>query len=172
MQEPKIKSIHFGKGVLPMAQALRKPDIAPSVGEAVPVPSVTPQQMRPLNYSYRLLQAGYVAAPLIAGGDKFFNGLTDWTQYLAPEFPRMLGVTPQTFMYGVGVVEIAAGIGMIFKPKIFGFVVSGWLLGIIGNLLVKGRYYDIALRDLGLSIGAASLGLISMYVEKMRQSKL
>lgn len=119
----------------------------------------------PAYQGYELLRLGYIVAPLVAGGDKFFNALTYWPRYLAPALPRALRVKPQTFMYGIGVIEIIAGIGMIFKPKVFGFVVSGWLLGIVGNLLMKGEYYDIALRDAGLSIGAAALGRMSSQFE-------
>jgi uncharacterized membrane protein YphA (DoxX/SURF4 family) len=108
--------------------------------------------------AYTALKIGFVVAPVVAGLDKFFNLLTDWTQYLAPIGPNMLNISPQTFMYGVGVVEVVAGIGVLLKPKIFSYVVSAWLVGIIVNLLIVGQYYDIALRDLGLAIGAYAVG--------------
>lgn len=111
--------------------------------------------------SYWLLKVGFVVAPLIAGLDKFFNYLTVWTKYLAPVFPNMLNVTPETFMSGVGIIEIIAGIGVLFRPKIFAYVVCAWLVGIMINLFLIGGYYDIALRDLGLAIGAFALGQLS-----------
>lgn len=117
------------------------------------------------DHAYTVLKIGFALAPIIAGVDKFFNFLTDWTNYLAPVFPEMLNVTPQTFMMGVGVIEIVAGLGVLFKPKIFAYVVSAWLVGIIINLLMLGQYYDIALRDLGLSLGAFALGQLSVLHE-------
>lgn len=115
--------------------------------------------------AYNALKIGFVVAPLVAGIDKFFNVLTDWTQYLAPVFNELLDVSPATFMMGVGVIEIIAGIGVLFKPKIFSFVVCAWLVGIICNLMLTGQYFDIALRDLGLAIGAFALGELSITHE-------
>jgi hypothetical protein len=108
-------------------------------------------------HAYTALKIGFVVAPLVAGLDKFFNLLTDWTMYLAPIVPDILNVTPQTFMYIVGVIEVVAAIGVLMKPKVFGYVVSAWLVGIICNLLIHGQYFDIALRDLGLAIGAYAM---------------
>ena len=108
--------------------------------------------------AYRILQFGFVAAPIIAGLDKFFNALVDWEQYLAPFIGDI--IAPGVFMAIVGVVEIVAGIGVALRPRIFAYVVSAWLAGIIINLLITG-YYDIALRDLGLALGALALGRLS-----------
>jgi hypothetical protein len=105
---------------------------------------------------------GFIAAPLLAGVDKFFNLLTHWTQYLAPVASRMLGGHDQQFMYVVGVIEIVAAIGVALRPKIFAYVVAVWLLGIIVNLLLVGAYYDVALRDLGLLLGALALARLSV----------
>lgn len=112
-------------------------------------------------HAYTALKIGFFLAPVLAGLDKFFNVLTDWTQYLAPVFPNLLNISPETFMAGVGGVEVVAGIGVLMKPKVFGYVVSAWLVGIIINLLIHGQYYDIALRDLGLAIGAFALSELS-----------
>lgn len=119
-------------------------------------------QSEPDHQAYSLLKVGFIVAPLAAGLDKFFNYLTDWTKYLAPIFPNTLNVTPSTFMMGVGVVEIIAAIGVALKPKIFGYVVSAWLIGIIINLFILGNYYDVALRDLGLSIGSFALARLAV----------
>jgi hypothetical protein len=93
--------------------------------------------------------------------------MTDWTQYLAPVVPEMLNTSPNTFMSVVGVIEIIAGIGVLFKPKIFANVVALWLAGIIFNLLLLGDFYDIALRDLGLCIGAFALGQLAVMHENV-----
>ena len=130
------------------------------------------QPMKVDHHAYNLLKIGFIIAPIVAGLDKFFNLLTDWTQYLAPTFPELLNVSSQTFMYGVGVVEVIAGLGVALRPKVFANIVAVWLLGIIVNLFVLGGYYDIALRDLGLSIGAFALGQLALRHEVRGDDKV
>jgi hypothetical protein len=112
--------------------------------------------------AFRILQAGFVVAPILAGLDKFFHVLTDWDKYLPPFVNTMLGGHGHEFMMVAGVIEIAAGIGIALKPRIFGYVVSAWLLLIVINLLMVPGYLDIALRDLGLSLGALALARLSV----------
>lgn len=109
--------------------------------------------------AYLILKFGFVVAPIVAGLDKFLNLLVDWEQYLAPIVGDV--IAPSVFMAIVGVVEIVAGIGVALKPRIFAYVVSGWLVAIIINLLLIPGYFDIALRDLGLALGALALGRLS-----------
>src|SRR4051812_8838564 len=111
--------------------------------------------------AYQILRLGFTVAPIIAGLDKFLNVLTNWDKYLAPSVDRMLGGHGHQFMLAVGVIEVVAGIGVFFKPKIFAYVVSAWTLGIIVNLLLVPGFFDVALRDLGLSLGALALGRLS-----------
>jgi hypothetical protein len=111
--------------------------------------------------AYQILHVGFVVAPLIAGLDKFFNILTQWEQYLAPVVTRTLGVNPSTFMMAVGVIEIVAALVVWFRPRFGGYLVMAWLWGIILNLLLIPGYYDIALRDFGLSLGALALARLS-----------
>lgn len=126
-------------------------------------PSTAATTDSPTYQAYRILQLGFVAAPILAGLDKFFNVMVEWEQYLAPFIGNMIGA--RTFMIVVGVIEIAAGIGVALKPRLFAYVVAAWLAGIIVNLLLTG-YYDIALRDLGLALGALALGRLSMMYGK------
>lgn len=114
--------------------------------------------------AFRILHVAFVAAPTLAGLDKFFEVLTDWDRYLAPPFARLLG--GHTFMLVVGVVEIAAGLLVALRPKIGGYVVAAWLAGIIVNLLVLGSFYDVALRDLGLMLGALALARLATAQER------
>jgi hypothetical protein len=152
-----------------MANAIRKqetvsPVLKPVERAAPPTSDVISSEValgKPVIQAHRVLQFGFVAAPIIAGADKFFHVLVNWDQYLAPVVPRVLGIQGHTFMLAAGVIEIAAGVGVALKPRIFGYVVSGWLLGIVGNLLLTGQYFDIALRDFGLAIGAFALGRLS-----------
>jgi hypothetical protein len=111
--------------------------------------------------AYQILHFGFTVAPIIAGLDKFLHILTNWDQYLAPVVDRTLGGHGHEFMLAVGVIEIVAGLGVFFKPKIFAYVVGLWLLGIIINLLMIPGYFDVALRDLGLSLGAFALARLS-----------
>jgi uncharacterized membrane protein HdeD (DUF308 family) len=116
--------------------------------------------------AYRILQFTFVVAPILAGLDKFFNILTHWSMYLSPFVLKIINYHGEGFMMIVGVVEIIAGIGVIFKPQIFAYIISLWLLGIIINLLLTGQYFDIALRDLGLLLGTLALGSLSQKYAK------
>ena len=115
----------------------------------------------PAYQAYRILQFGFVVAPILAGADKFFHKLVDWDMYLAPVVNRILGGHGHVFMLIAGVIEIIAGIGVLILPRIFSYIVALWLLGIIINLLLVPGFYDIALRDLGLCLGALALGRLS-----------
>jgi hypothetical protein len=116
---------------------------------------------RPAYQAYLILYAGFVALPILADLDKFFHLLVDWDMYLAPLVTRILPVTDHTFMLVVGVIEIAAGILVALLPRIGAWVVALWLWGIILNLLLVPGFYDIALRDFGLSLGALALARLS-----------
>jgi hypothetical protein len=107
--------------------------------------------------AFRILQLGFVVAPVVAGFDKFTHILVDWDKYLAPLVNNLVGGHGHELMLAAGVIEIIAGIGVALKPRIFGYVVSAWLLGIVVNLLLTGQYFDIALRDFGLALGALAL---------------
>ena len=111
--------------------------------------------------AYQILRTGFTVAPIIAGVDKFLGLLVNWDQYLPAFVNDMLGGRGHEFMYVVGVVEIVAGIGVFLKPKIFAYVVAAWLFLIIVNLLLIPGYFDVALRDLGLMLGAIALGRLS-----------
>jgi hypothetical protein len=109
--------------------------------------------------AYQILRFAFTVAPILAGLDKFFNFLTNWEQYLASPF-NVFG-NPHTTMMVVGVIEIIAGVGVWLKPKLFAYIIVLWLLGIIINLLLLHDFYDIALRDLGLLLGALALARLS-----------
>ena len=115
----------------------------------------------PAYQAFRILQIAFVLAPVIAGLDKFFGLLVNWDQYLAPTIANLLPVAPHTFMLAVGVVEIVAGLVVAVWPYVGGYLVTAWLWGIIVNLLMIPGYYDIALRDFGLSLGATALARLS-----------
>jgi uncharacterized membrane protein YphA (DoxX/SURF4 family) len=116
---------------------------------------------RPAYQAYLILYAGFIALPVLAGLDKFLHLLVKWDQYLAPLVTQILPVTAHTFMLVVGVIEIAAGILVAIQPRIGAYVVALWLWGIILNLLLVPGFYDVALRDFGLSLGALALARLS-----------
>jgi hypothetical protein len=104
-----------------------------------------------------LLHWTYGLVPIVAGADKFTHILTDWNKYLAQAVVDMIPFSAQTFMSIVGVIEIVAGFLVLIKPKIGSLIVGIWLIGIAINLLMTGQYYDIAVRDIVMAIGAFSL---------------
>src|ERR687885_975197 len=108
----------------------------------------------PARQAFLLLRTAFTVAPVVFGLDKFANLLTDWPGYLAPVIDRLVPGTAQQAMYAVGVVEILAGVLVAFAPRIGAWVVAAWLFGIIVNLLMIPGYFDIALRDFGLALGA------------------
>ena len=116
--------------------------------------------------AYRILHLGFTVAPILAGLDKFFNLLADWGQYLPPSVNRLTGGHGHELMLAVGVIEIAAGLGVAFKPKVFAYVVSAWLLLIVVNLLLIPGYFDVALRDFGLALGALALARLSQEFDR------
>jgi hypothetical protein len=120
----------------------------------------------PSYQAYQILHFGFTVAPIIAGIDKFLHLLVNWDQYLPSVVNNMLGGHGHEFMYAVGVIEIVAGIGVFLKPKIFAYVVSAWLVLIIVNLLLFPGYFDVALRDLGLALGALALGRLASTFDK------
>lgn len=114
--------------------------------------------------AFTLLRIGFALAPVLFGLDKFFDVMVDWEIYLAPWINDIVPGSATDAMYMVGVVEIAAGIAVAVKPRYGAYLVAAWLGGIIVNLLTLSGYYDIALRDFGLLLGALTLArLASVY---------
>jgi hypothetical protein len=97
----------------------------------------------------------------VAGIDKFLHLLVNWDQYLAPWIANLSPIGGHNLMLVVGVVEIIAGLIVAFRPRIGAWIVFAWLWLIIINLVTYPGYFDIALRDFGLSLGAVALGRLS-----------
>lgn len=115
----------------------------------------------PTYQAFWLLRIGFTVAPIVFGADKFAHLLTDWDKYLAPWVSNLLPGTPHQIMYGVGVIEIVAGLSVLVKPRLGGYVVAAWLAGIIVNLLSVHGYYDVAVRDFGLLLAALTLARLA-----------
>ena len=118
----------------------------------------------PAYQAFLLLRIGFAVAPIAFGADKFANVMVHWPKYLAPWINDIVPGTAQQAMYAVGVIEILAGIAVLVKPRYGAWLVAAWLGGIVINLLTYSGFYDIALRDFGLMLGALTLArLASVY---------
>lgn len=137
----------------PRAEALTG---SPTIGEKL--------KGDPAYQAFLLLRIAFTVAPILFGLDKFANVMVDWESYLAPWINDIVPGSASTAMHLVGVVEIVAGIFVALKPRYGAYVVAAWLGGIIVDLLTYSGYYDIALRDFGLLLGALTLArLASVY---------
>jgi uncharacterized membrane protein HdeD (DUF308 family) len=116
--------------------------------------------------AYQILHVGFAILPIVAGLDKFSHILVNWDMYLAPGVARLSPIPSHTLMMAIGLIEIIAGVLVAIKPRVGAYVVAAWLWGIIINLLLLSGYYDVALRDFGLSLGATALGRLSMEFDK------
>ena len=115
-----------------------------------------------LNQAWWTLRIGLGLGPLFAGLDKFFNLLTNWDMYLNPIIPRLLHVSPATFMHFVGVVEIAAGLLVLSRfTRYAAYIVMAWLLAIAASLVAQGMFLDLAVRDIEISLGAFALAKLT-----------
>jgi hypothetical protein len=123
----------------------------------------------PAYQAFRILHLAFIVAPTVAGLDKFFHLLVNWDQYLAPQIAALSPWGGHTFMLIVGAIEMAAGLLVALRPRIGGMVVGLWLLGIIVNLAILGDYWDIALRDLGLALGAFALSRLAAAYAPIRR---
>jgi uncharacterized membrane protein YphA (DoxX/SURF4 family) len=141
------------------------PDPRPLAGATDTAPSLR----NPAYQAYLVLRTAFVVAPILFGIDKFFNWMTYWPKYLWVGFPNAISVSPQNFMYAVGVIEIAAGLMVLVWPRVGSWVVAAWLAGIVTNLIIVSIavgghtqvFWDIALRDFGLMIAAIALARLA-----------
>ncbi|MFL5813981.1 MAG: hypothetical protein ACJ763_10425 [Bdellovibrionia bacterium] len=119
-------------------------------------------QLRSTRQAFRILQFAVVMFTLLAGIDKYAHVLTNWEQYMSPLFMGILGAKgTHTFFLVDGAIEILVAIGVALRPRIFAYIVSAWLMGIVINLLTTGHFYDVALRDFALSLSAFALGRLA-----------
>jgi hypothetical protein len=115
---------------------------------------IAPRTTSPSYQAYQILHIAFTVAPIVAGLDKFAHFLVNWDKYLSPIVPHTLNISAHSFMLGVGVIEVIAGLLAALLPEVGGIIVGLWLCGIVVNLLTIPGYFDIALRDIGLALGA------------------
>jgi uncharacterized membrane protein YphA (DoxX/SURF4 family) len=111
------------------------------------------------------LRIVFGVVPVVAGLDKFFNLLVAWDKYLSPTFRSLIPISPSTFMYLVGIIEIIAGLAVLFTPwtRLFAWVVAIWLWCIAIDL-ITGGFFDIAVRDIVMGISATCLARLTALV--------
>src|SRR5262245_924057 len=115
-----------------------------------------------LNAGYWALRTAFGLGPLVAGLDKFTNRLVDWERYLSPVIRQMLPISGALFMRIVGGIEIIVGLAILFgATRVFGYIAMIWLWAIAANLILSGGYYDIAMRDILLGMGAYALARVT-----------
>lgn len=120
-----------------------------------------------VNVSWWALRIALGLMPIISGLDKYFNKLTDWGMYLSPYATKLVPLSTPAFMHVVGVVEIVAGIIVLSRwTKIGSYIVMLWLIAIAVNLVTTGMFYDLAVRDLEIAVGAFVLAQLSTAREE------
>jgi hypothetical protein len=141
---------------------------ATTVGtHAAPARSISTRlRTDPAFQAFTLLRVGFTVAPILFGIDKFTNVMVDWSVYLAPWINDILPGSASDAMYVIGVVEIAAGLAVALRPRYGALLVAAWLGGIIVNLLTYSGFYDIALRDFGLMLGALTLARLATVYDR------
>lgn len=114
----------------------------------------------PVFHAFWLLHVAFATAPILLGIDKLTHVVTDWDRLLAPEWVDLLGAEAHTLMYLVGVVEVVAGLVVLLRPRVGGYVLAAWLAGVIVNLLLMAAVFD-AVRDFGLLLAALALARLA-----------
>lgn len=119
-----------------------------------------------ISRAWYLLYFLYGLLPIIAGLDKYFHFIVNWNMYLNPMIPGIFHMSVTTFMNIVGIIEIFAGLVVLARPVFGGYLVASWLLIIVLNLLSIGHYYDIAIRDTAMAVGAYVLVLLTQELRR------
>ncbi len=116
-----------------------------------------------------VLRIGLGVGPFLAGLDKFFNLLTDWTLYLSPLATNIVPVSPATFMHIVGIIEMGVGILVLTRyTREAAYIVAVWLIGIAGNLVSTGMFFDVAVRDLEIALAAFALAQLTEVRQRLQ----
>ena len=117
---------------------------------------------RRLDSAWWALRIGLGLGPFLAGLDKFFNLLANWEMYLSPLALKVVGVSAGTFMRAVGIVEMIVGLAILTRwTRVGAYVAMVWLLAIAANLVTTGMFFDLAVRDIEIAIGAFTLARLT-----------
>ncbi|HLF57319.1 MAG TPA: hypothetical protein VI942_10785 [Thermoanaerobaculia bacterium] len=117
---------------------------------------------RPIETAWWTLRLGYGALAVAIGVDKFFHRLASWDMYLAAWVEALLPVSTSTFFAAVGAVEITVGVMVLTRwTRAGAYLLTAWLVGIAVQLVTAGMFYDLAVRDVGLALGAFALAQLT-----------
>ncbi len=115
-----------------------------------------------LNAPFWALRIAIGAMAFLAGLDKFFNLLVDWEKYVSPLLTKTTHLSPEALMHAAGVIEMIAGIAVLSGlTRIAAYIVTAWLVLIALGLLTTGQYFDVAVRDLVIAVGAFTLARLA-----------
>jgi uncharacterized membrane protein YphA (DoxX/SURF4 family) len=115
-----------------------------------------------LNPVFWALRVAFGLTAFLAGLDKFLNLLTNWEQYASPLVLRIVPLSAGALMRAAGVIEMIAGIAVLAGlTRLGGYVIAAWLTVIALSLVTTGQYFDVAVRDLVMAIGAFALARLS-----------
>jgi uncharacterized membrane protein YphA (DoxX/SURF4 family) len=118
------------------------------------------QRLQPAWWALRI---GFGLTAFLAGFDKFFGLLADWTMYLSPFMRSMSPLSPELMMQIVGAIEMVVGIIILSGAwtRLGAYIVSAWLVLIAIALVTNGKYFDIAVRDVVMALGAFTLARLT-----------
>jgi uncharacterized membrane protein YphA (DoxX/SURF4 family) len=110
------------------------------------------------------LRIAFGLTAFLAGLDKFLNLLTNWEQYVSPLLLQVIPLSAGALMRVAGVIEMIAGIAVLSGlTRLGGYVIAAWLTAIALSLVFSGRYFDVAVRDLVMALGAFTLARLSTF---------
>ncbi len=122
------------------------------------------KQEERLSTAWQVLRIGLGLGMLLAGIDKFFDLLTNWSMYLSPLAERLLPVGGDAFMRIVGVWEALLGLAILTRwARLGGYLAAAWLLCIAVNLAITGSFWDLAVRDVEVALSAFTLARLAEW---------
>ncbi len=114
-----------------------------------------------LETPWNALRLGLGLTATLAGVDKFFNLLADWSAYVSPAVAQILPVSPGILMGVIGVIELAVGVAILSRwTRLGAYVAAVWLLGVAANLMLAG-FFDVAVRDVVMALAAFTLARLA-----------
>jgi uncharacterized membrane protein YphA (DoxX/SURF4 family) len=120
------------------------------------------ESQRSLDSAWWALRIGLGLVAFLAGLDKFFNILTDWSLYVSPLAERLLPISVGAFLGVVGIVEMLVGLAILTSwTRLGAYIAMVWLVGISLNLVLTGRFLDVAVRDVVMAIAAYTLARLT-----------
>ena len=126
-----------------------------------------------INSIFWSLRIAFGLTAFLAGLDKFFNLLTNWEQYVSPLLLQVAPLSAGGLMRVAGVIEMIAGIAVLAGlARLGGYVIAAWLTAIALSLVTTGHFFDVAVRDLVMALGAFTLARVAEIRQEGAVSEL